>query len=77
MLLRRSTPAHAATGRLAAPAIVERSNAQSALRLEHAKGTTLEVNSGKHPSGRAVGCRGVRRLSRSLPVSKSVLNRNP
>ena len=46
MLRRRALIA----GALAAPAIVERANAQSAFDWKQAKGTKLEVNFGKHPS---------------------------
>jgi len=35
---------------LAAPAIIERANAQSAFDWKQAKGSKLEVNFGKHPS---------------------------
>ena len=46
MLRRRALIA----GALAAPAIVERANAQSKFDWKQAKGTKLEVNFGKHPS---------------------------
>lgn len=49
-MIRRRHLLAASAGLLAAPAIVERANAQSKFDWKQAKGTKLEINFGKHPS---------------------------
>lgn len=50
-MIRRRTIIAASVGVLAAPAIIERANAQSAFDWKQAKGTKLEVNLAKSPRG--------------------------
>ena len=49
-MIRRRQLLTASAAVLAAPAIIERANAQSAFDWKQAKGSKLEVNFGKHPS---------------------------